>query len=108
MFFFITGSSFFPVYIHIYPLSLGSMVSQYLFYQANMLCFQALAPICAMGMSIDKQQQFSQWYVVQFFFFLFLFAHQIVCVGTTQWHPPRGCQPPNGDMTSSTTAVAAT
>jgi len=31
------------------------MVSQYLFYQANMLCFQALAPICAMGMSSDKQ-----------------------------------------------------
>jgi len=79
MFFFITGSSFFPVYIHIYPLSLGSMVSQYLFYQANMLCFQALAPICAMGMSIDKQQQFSQWYVVQFFFFLFFHLSDCVC-----------------------------
>src|SRR5712671_2842811 len=41
--------SFFPVYIHVHPPSLGSMVSQYLFYQANMLCFQALAPICPMG-----------------------------------------------------------
>src|SRR5882757_5179895 len=60
------------------------MVSQYLFYQANMFCFQALAPICAMETSIDEQRQFSQWYVVQFLFFFFLFAHQIVCVGTTQ------------------------
>ena len=84
------------------------MVSQYLFYQANMFCFQALAPICAMGTSIDEQRQFSQWYIVQFLFFFFLFAHQIVCVGTTQWHPPRRCQPPNGDTTSSTTVVAAT
>jgi len=56
------------------------MVSQYLFYQANMFCFQALAPICAMGTSIDEQRQFSQWYIVQFLFFFFLFAHQIVCV----------------------------
>src|SRR5712671_5947531 len=36
-------------------------------------------------------------------FFLF-FAH--VCAGTTQWHPPRRCQPSNGDTASSNMAAA--
>src|SRR5712675_845858 len=39
------------------------------------------------------------------FFFSFSFTHQIVCAGTTQWHPPRQWQPHNDDTTS--TAAAA-
>src|SRR5712671_6404023 len=40
------------------------------------------------------------------FFFSFSFTHQIVCAGTTQWHPPQRWQPHNDDTTSTVAAAA--
>src|SRR5712675_1723236 len=55
------------------------------------LLWQSNGNTMAMWAAAYEQQWLSQWLVVSRTFFLFfVFTHQIVCAGTTQWQPQDG------------------